>query len=155
MSVALVLWAGAEVFLGLKYFQLFKENIRMESVLPIKSIALTISVVTSFGILLAKGRFIYRILKARTDVNVFNHSIALCFAVSGTFFTFCCDLKYEWNWIRFIRSLLWKPVKTTLRVLSTKCKWCSPESKTTTLVKTFSKKGGGRRRGTHDLYQFF
>ena len=91
MSVALVLWAGAEVFLGLKYFQLFKENIKMESVLPINSIALTISVVTSFGILLAKGRFIYRILKARTDVNVFNHSIALCFAVSGPFFTFIAD----------------------------------------------------------------
>ena len=64
----------------------------MESVLPINSIALTISVVTSFGILLAKGRFIYKILKARTDVNVFNHSIALCFAVSGTFFTF---MRYE------------------------------------------------------------
>ena len=54
--------------------------------MSINSIALTISVVTSFGILLAKGRFIYRILKARTDVNVFNHSIALCLAVSGD----CC-----------------------------------------------------------------
>ena len=63
----------------------------MESVLPINSIALTISVVTSFGILLAKGRFIYRILKARTDVNVFNHSIALCFAVVWSENNFVAD----------------------------------------------------------------
>ena len=58
----------------------------MESVWPIGNVALIISIIIFSVILLAKGRFICKILKARTDVNVFNHSIALCLAVSGD----CC-----------------------------------------------------------------
>ena len=47
----------------------------MESVWPRDNFALISSITIFFVILLAKGRFIFKILKARTDVNVFNHSM--------------------------------------------------------------------------------
>ena len=54
-------------------------NLRMESF----NVGLIFSFLVCLVILVAKARFIHRILKANTDVNVFNHSIALCFALSG------------------------------------------------------------------------
>ena len=54
-------------------------NLRMESF----NVGLIFSFLVCLVILVAKARFIHRILKANTDVNVFNHSIALCFTLSG------------------------------------------------------------------------
>ena len=59
-------------------------NLRMESF----NVGLIFSFLVCLVILVAKARFIHRILKANTDVNVFNHSIALCFALSGEISTF-------------------------------------------------------------------
>ena len=42
-----------------------------------------VSFLTCLAILAVKTRFICRVLKANTDVNVLNHSIALVFAASG------------------------------------------------------------------------
>ena len=47
------------------------------------NVGLIFSFLVCLVILVAKARFIHRILKANTDVNVFNHSIALCFTLSG------------------------------------------------------------------------
>ena len=52
------------------------------------NVALIFSFLACLVILVAKARFIRRILKANTDVNVFNHSIALCFILSGETLTF-------------------------------------------------------------------
>ena len=50
---------------------------------PVGNVAAFVSFLICLAVLAAKARFIYRVLKANTDVNVFNHSIALVFAVSG------------------------------------------------------------------------
>ena len=47
------------------------------------NVAVIFSFLTGLAILVAKVRFIHRVLKVHTDVSVFNHSIALCFALSG------------------------------------------------------------------------
>ena len=60
------------------------DNLRLESF----NVLVIFSFLTGLAILVAKARFIHRILKANTDVSVFNHSIALCLAVSGEAFTF-------------------------------------------------------------------
>ena len=50
---------------------------------PVGNVAAFVSFLICLAVLAAKASFIYRVLKANTDVNVFNHSIALVFAVSG------------------------------------------------------------------------
>ena len=50
---------------------------------PVGNVAAFVSFLICLAVLAAKARFIYRVLKANSDVNVFNHSIALVFAVSG------------------------------------------------------------------------
>ena len=58
----------------------------MEGFSPFGNVAVILSFLICLALLVAKTRLIHRILKAKTDVNVFNHSIALCFAMSGETF---------------------------------------------------------------------
>ena len=59
-------------------------NLRLEDF----NVPVIFSFLTGLAILIAKTRFIHRTLKANTDVSVFNHSIAICFALSGETLTF-------------------------------------------------------------------
>ena len=55
----------------------------MENVSPFTSASVILSFLACLAILVAKARFIWKVLKANADVSVFNHSIVLCFAASG------------------------------------------------------------------------